>query len=74
MFRVVLDDLPGKDGFHDFIELDALSHHLLLRVLRDAKLLASYLLGATCLQGSDVIGWQKLNSLPDILAYLLRCG
>jgi hypothetical protein len=69
VFRVVLDDLPGEDGFHDFIELDAFGHHLLLRVLRDAKLLASYLLAATCLKGSDVIGWQKFTSSPDILAY-----
>jgi hypothetical protein len=56
VFRVVLDDLPGEDGFHDFIELDALGHHLLLRVLCDANLLVSYLLAATCLKGSDVIG------------------
>lgn len=72
MFRVVLDDLPGEDGFYDFIELDALSHHLLLRVLRDANLLVSYLFAATCLKGSDVIDWQKFTSLPDILAYHRR--
>lgn len=56
MFRIVLDDLPGEDGFHDFIELDALRHHPLLRMLRDANLLPSCLLAATCLKGSDVIG------------------
>lgn len=72
MFRIVLDDLPGEEGFHDVIKLDALRHHLLLRVLRDANLLASYLLAATRLKGSDVVGWQKLTSLLGILSYGLR--
>jgi hypothetical protein len=69
VFRIVLDDLPGKEGFHDFVELDALRHHLLLRVLRDANLLAGYLLAATRLESSDVIDWQKFTSSPGILTY-----
>ena len=68
VLRVVLDDLPGEDGFQDFIELYAFFHHLLLCVLRDANLLASYLLAATRLERSDVVGWQNLTPLPKNIA------